>query len=325
MKPRRKNTPFPLLSFALAMLMLLGAAGCGQDPVDARFAGLAEGTDGASPRDICGLWMSDGAAWAVTASSLARCEDGRSVDFPTYMVHWSPGQEKFYYVQKRRLFSYDPAAEETAEVCKIHRDAHVLAAVTDRYAIAAQERGTACFQVNLDTLEVLPFTAVLETPLDSREDQLLYSADNCLLEYGCKENKSVCLYAPAEEDTRLVSACYDGAGNVLFAYRRGEYRERGTLYRWDRETGKTEPVETPADAAAVCQAGETLLCAGSVWNEENYGELHLYRKSPAGEWTEISLPEALPYTALTDLCRLAVNETRFALACRGALVTGELG
>lgn len=43
MKPRRKNTPFPLLSFALAMLMLLGAAGCGQDPVDACFAGLAEG------------------------------------------------------------------------------------------------------------------------------------------------------------------------------------------------------------------------------------------------------------------------------------------
>ena len=39
MKPRRKNTPFPLLSFALAMLMLLGAAGCGQDPVDACFAG----------------------------------------------------------------------------------------------------------------------------------------------------------------------------------------------------------------------------------------------------------------------------------------------
>lgn len=87
MKPRRKNTPFPLLSFALAMLMLLGAAGCGQDPVDARFAGLAEGTDGASPRDIRGLWMIDGAAWAMTASSLARCEDGRSVDFPTYMVH----------------------------------------------------------------------------------------------------------------------------------------------------------------------------------------------------------------------------------------------
>lgn len=273
MKPRRKNTPFPLLTFALAMLMLLGAAGCGQDPVDARFAGLAEGTDGASPRDIRGLWMINGAAWAVTASSLARCEDGRSVDFPTYMVHWSPGQEKFYYVQKRTLFSYDPAAEETAEVCKIHRDAHVLAAVTDHYAIAAQERGTACFRVDLDTLEVLPFTAVLETPLDSREDQLLYSADNCLLEYGCAENKSVCLYAPAEEDTRLVSACYDGDGNVLFVCRRGEYRECGTLYRWDRETGKTEPVETPADAAAVCQAGETLLCAGSVWNEENYGEL----------------------------------------------------
>lgn len=146
MKPRRKNAPFPLLSLALAVLMLLGAAGCGQDPVDARFAGLAEGTDGASPRDICGLWMSDGAAWAVTASSLARCEDGRSVDFPTYMVQWSPGQRRFYYVQKRRLFSYDPAAEETAEVCKIHRDAHVLAAVTDRYAIAAQERAPRAFR-----------------------------------------------------------------------------------------------------------------------------------------------------------------------------------
>lgn len=228
MKPRRKNTPFPLLSFALAMLMLLGAAGCGQDPVDACFAGLAEGTDGASPRDIRGLWMIDGAAWAVTASSLARCGDGRSVDFPTYMVQWSPGQRRFYYVQQRTLFSYDPAAEETAEVCKIHRDAHVLAAVTDHYAIAAQERGTACFQVNLDTLEVLPFTVVLETPLDHREDKLLYNADNCLLEYDCAENKSVCLYAPAEEDTRLVSACYDDGGNVLFVYRRGEYRERGT-------------------------------------------------------------------------------------------------
>ena len=108
-------------------------------------------------------------------------------------------------------------------------------------------------------------------------------------------------------------------------YRRGEYRERGTLYHWDRETGKTEPVETPADAAAICRAGETLLCAGSAWNEENYGELHLYRQTPAGDWAEIILPEALPYTALTDLCRLAVNETRFALACRGALVTGELG
>lgn len=320
MKPRRIS----FLSFVLALLMLLGAAGCAlQDPVDARFAGLAEGTDGASPRDIRGLWMIDGAAWAMTASSLARCEDGRSVDFPTYMVQWSPGQEKFYYIQQRTLFSYDPAAEETAEVCKIHRDAHYLAAVTDRYAIAAQERGTACFQVNLDTLEVRAFTAVLEVPLDSCEDQLLYSADNCLLEYNCEENKSVCLYAPAEENTRLVSACYDSGGNVLFVYRRGEYRERGTLYRRDRETGTMETLDTPVDAAAICRAGDTLLCAGSVWNEENYGELHLYRRIPAGGWAEIPLPETLPYTALTDLCLLAGDGTRFALACRGDLLTGE--
>ena len=91
MKPHRKNTPFPLLTLALAMLMLLGAAGCGQDPVDARFAGLAEGTDDASPRDICGLWMIDGAAWAVTASSLARCGDGRSVGLPHLYGAMEPG------------------------------------------------------------------------------------------------------------------------------------------------------------------------------------------------------------------------------------------
>ena len=314
-----------MLAGVFAFLTIICAFGCTvfQDSVDAYYSGIDEATDSSFPTNINGIWLIDGQAWYMTDSSIAYCEDGRSIDFPTYKVCWSAGQQKFYYIQKRTLFSYDPASTQTVELCKIDKDAHYLKTVTDNYAIVAEDRGTQCFQVDLNTFEVHEITAIFEFPLNSHDDRVLYCSSNSLYEYSCKQKKSVRLYEAADTESRLVSACYMN-DDILFVYRWGDFKEYGTLYRYDRETGTVRNLDISGDAAAICWAENTLLCAGAEWNSENYGNLHLYKLLSECGVEEIDLVENLPYTALVDICRVATDGQRFAISCRGDIFTGTL-
>lgn len=314
-----------VISGIFAFLIVFHVPGCSifQDPVDAQYSAVSEPTLSSFPSYINGMWLIDGQVWYMTMSSIAYCEDGRSIDFPTYKVCWSVKQEKFYYVRKRTLYSYDPISAQTIKLCKLDRDAHFIKAVTDNYAIVAEEQGTRVFQVNLNTFEIQEITVSFEFPLCSYNDRIVYYSYNGLYEYSCEQTKSVLLYEVDHAESRLVSACYRDE-DILFVRRWGDFKKHGALYCYDRETNDVMTVELSYDVAAVCWMEDALLCVGSVWNSENYGNLYLYKVLPDSDSVEILLDENLPYTALVDVCNIVTDGQRFALSCRGDIIIDTL-
>ena len=319
--------------FLVSLLLLTSLTACSGEPVpdstpaedavDRFFAGVEEPGTGTGPKQIGGLWLIDGQFWCMTNSSVAYCEDGRTIDFPTYKVCWNSGRQRFYYIRERSLFSHDPVTGQVEKLCRIDDDAHFLRGITEDYAITAEYRGERGFQVNLNTLEVREIPVDFEWLRAGKHEMFVYDIDNCLYEYSCETGESTLLYTAEDPTGRFTSACYTDDG-ILFVYRWGDTQRSGKLFRYARESGTVTELQLPADAVAVEWRDGMLLCAGSVWNRDNYGNLHLYRQLPEGDFEEILLPEFPPYTALVDTCCVVTDGQRFALANRGDAIIETL-
>lgn len=289
------------------------------DLIEQQFGGVDTPDDSTYPRRINGMWFIDGQVWYMTHSSFLFCEDGRSVDFPTYKVCWNPKQQCFYYVYRGSLFSYNISKDITEEICRINNYSHYLKAVTDNYAIVGEYKGTRCFQVELNTHKVQKVPVNIEDVLSYDGDRILYGANKVLYEYSCDDKESTLLYKPEDTECRLVSACYMN-NDILFVYRWGDFKQNGTLFLHDRQTTRVFSADVQDNAVAVYWNENVLLLVSAIWNSENYGNLHLYKIMPSGEAMEIILDENLPYIALVNTCQVMTDGQRFAISCRGDII-----
>lgn len=265
--------------------------------------------DGSSPYKVIDMWYIHEDLWHLEGNSRLYCNELEATDLPTYKADWNPQSERFYYVQKHTLWSYDPVTGQNEKLRFIDRDADYLYAVTSNYVIATDRY--LAFIIDLRDLSIFETTLPTGELADTREDELLLLNGTELTAYSCETGKGRLLFVSEKESVH--SACYSDLGVTLLCGSR-------ILLQIDRDTKRITETELPFDAARVDQT-ERLWLLEYRQAADGY-LLYLWQQAKDGTFREVSIDEHFYYYPVLDNCTLLTSGQCFAVASDAFVTTG---